>query len=181
MADDMKPSGLDFGAIIAFVAPGFFAFRAIAYQLPTAAAWLTAAADKEQSVGVFLFVLLASLALGLVVSGIRALLIDAVLGWSVLGRFAVRPYAIKWASVKDGNLVVLVTIRDNFYRYYQFYANAFVALCMSALARWRSTEPALDKFVLALLVVTLVVLLLSARQSLQRYSDAVTQLFSKEA
>jgi type II secretory pathway component PulF len=92
MATDLKPSDLDYGIIIAFVAPGFVAFHAASYQLPTAKAWMAAASDKEQSVGVFLFVLLASLCGGLIVSGVRALVIDNLLKSSVvLRKLAVPP------------------------------------------------------------------------------------------
>lgn len=86
MASDLSVSNLDFGVVIALVAPGFVTFQAVSYHMPTARAWMDAATNREQSVGVFLFVLLASLAIGVVVSGVRALVIDRFLTAPFQGR-----------------------------------------------------------------------------------------------
>ena len=61
MSSELKPAGLEFGTIIAIVAPGFLAFHALSYHMTAAKAWLDAATTKDQSVGVFLIVLLASI------------------------------------------------------------------------------------------------------------------------
>jgi hypothetical protein len=85
MSSEIKTSSLDFGTVIAFVTPGFIGLYALSYHVPTARSWLDAATNKEQSVGVFLMVLLASIAIGLVISGMPQLVIDNllwVLGWA---------------------------------------------------------------------------------------------------
>src|SRR3972149_36386 len=98
----------------------------------------------DQSVGVFLFVLLASLSLGLIVSGVRALVIDRLLfSPGILQGKSVPEYTIDWAKVDDKKLSVLVIIRDNYYRYYQFYSNTFVAIVLWTFARFFSTAPSL--------------------------------------
>jgi hypothetical protein len=174
---DLKPSDLDYGIIIAFVAPGFVAFHAASYQLPTAKAWMFAASDKDQSVGVFLFVLLASLCGGLIVSGVRALVIDNLLKSStVLRKLAVPPYTIEWSRVDDKKLSVLVAIRDGHYRYYQFYSNTFVAIVFWISCRAFADGPNLRLWHWAVIVMTLFALLLSARDALVRYSSAVKQI-----
>ncbi len=178
MASDLKPSNLDYGVIIAFVAPGFVAFHAASYHLPTAQAWMTAATDKEQSVGVFLFVLLASLSAGLIVSGVRALVIDKLLRFhGVLGGLAVPVYSVDWSKVDDKKLSVIVTIRDGHYRYYQFYSNTFVALVFWACSRAFAGGPSLKCAHWALISAILIALLLSARIALVQYVDALKQAF----
>jgi len=178
MASDLKLSSIDFGVVIAFVAPGFVAFQAISYHMPTAGAWMSAASERDQSVGVFLFVLLASLSLGLVVSGVRALVIDKLFCWPRLPwGLSVQHYTIDWSKVDENKLLVLTTIRDNFYRYYQFYSNSVVALVVWALARSYSTEPYLSCLQIALIVGGIVALLLSSRQSLHLYVTALEKVF----
>lgn len=176
MESDLKPSSLDFGVIIAFVAPGFVAFWATSYHMPMATAWMTAAADKEQNVGVFLFVLLASLSLGLVISGVRALLIDNLLRWRFLGKLVVPPLNLDWSRVNEKKLALLLTIRDNHYRYYQFYSNTLTALVLWAFARAFAVAPRLSWQYWVLIASALVALLLSAREALHRYVTAVGQL-----
>ena len=174
-SEDLKPASLDFGVVIAFVAPGFIAFLSASYHLPAAGAWMAAASDKEQNVGVFLFVLLASLSLGLVVSGVRALVLDRLLRSSILGRYAVPPLNLDWSRVDDKKLLVLLTIRDNHYRYYQFYSNALVASVLWALTKALAGAPTLRCIQWLLIAAVIVALLLSARDALLRYVTAVDQ------
>ncbi len=171
------PSGLDFGTVLAFVAPGFVVVHAVSYHLPVAAAWMAAASDQEQSVGLFLFVLLASVSFGLVVSGLRWIIIDTVIHWPALGRFAVQRLSLDWSRVDGGCLPVLLTIRDNFYRYYQFYANTLTALLLWIPARAFAPGPTVDWPYWVVLTLTGVALLLSARNAMSNYVKAVHQVF----
>jgi len=175
MAEDLKPSSLDFGVVIAFVAPGFVAFLAASYHLPTAGAWMAAASDKQQSVGVFLFVVLASLSLGLVVSGVRSLLVDRLICCRLLGGLRAPSLNLNWSRVDGKNLTLLLTIRDNHYRYYQFYSNSLVASVLWTLARTFSSAPALPWRFWTLVTGILLALLLAARESWVRYVTAVNQ------
>jgi hypothetical protein len=177
MASDFKASSLDFGVVIAFVAPGFLAFQAVAIYMPSAAALMTAAAEKDQGVGVFLFVVLASLSIGLVVSGVRAITLDNLLRFQHLGSFAVPQLRLNWSRVDDKNLPILLTIRDGHFRHYQFYANTLVAVVVWAIARVAAPGPALHWQHWALIVAVLLALLFSARDSLRRYVIAVNETF----
>jgi hypothetical protein len=180
MAEDSKPATFDVGAIMAFVAPGFLAFASLGYHSPLVKGWLSAAVDKEQSlVGASLFMFLASLAIGLVVSGVRALSIDRLLRCKWLGKYAVEQLSLDWAKLHHDDLPVLLTIRDNSYRYYQFYSNALVALVFATVARWYAQVPSLKFSVRAGIATVLLVLLLSARDSLKSYITYVKQLMTK--
>lgn len=174
MAADLKPSNLDFGVLIAFVAPGFVALQGGSYHVPTARAWMAAAIEKEQGVGVFLFVLLASLSLGLVVSGVRALAIDNLLRFRwLLRRLVVPGLSLDWSKVDDKKLPVLLVIRDGYFRHYQFYSNTLVALLLWTLSHAFSTEPSMSWQYRALIAAALLALLFSARESLLRYVNGV--------
>jgi hypothetical protein len=178
MAEDLKTPSLDYGVIVAFVAPGFVAFYATSYQFPGALNWTTAASEKDPTVGIFLFVLLASLSTGLVVSGVRALLVDHVLrSRRLLGRFAVPTCRINWSKVDDKKLRVVNAIRDGHYRYYQFYSNTFVAMVFWVCSRSYAVKgaAALTWGRWALIFAMLLALLVSARESLLRYATALEQ------
>jgi hypothetical protein len=177
MAAELKTGNLDFGVIIAFVAPGFVTFQAISYHMPTAQAWMSAASNSEQSVGVFLFVLLASLALGVVVSGVRALVIDKLLRSRLLRSLAVPQLNLNWSKVDVAKLPILLVIRDGHYRYYQFYSNSLVALALWAVSRSFAGSFGLNYYQWAIVIITIVALLESARVSLRRYVEAVGQAF----
>jgi hypothetical protein len=175
MASELKPSSLDFGTLIAFVAPGFVAFHGLSYQVPTVKAWIDGAMVKEQSLGIFLFVLLASLSLGLVVSGVRALAIDHLLRWSIWGKFAVDRPSIDWSKIKEEHLPTLVVLRDGYFRHYQFYSNMMVAIVFWVFAwvNFPSSFPGRRWLFVSVIVVSL---LLSARDSLNRYVTHVNKI-----
>src|SRR4051794_18362904 len=84
---------------------GFIAFDATSYHLPTAHTWMTAALGNQQTVGVFLFVSLASLSLGLIISGVRAITIDQLFceSW-VTKRFATPRLNLDWSEIDEKKL-----------------------------------------------------------------------------
>jgi hypothetical protein len=175
MASNLKTSALDYGVVIAFLAPGFVAFAGASEAIPRIVTWMTAAAETEQTVGIFLFVLLASLSIGLAVSGVRALVIDHLLRWRLLGKFAVPQLQLDWGRVDEENLPVLITIRDSHYRYYQFYSNTLVALVFAGIVRliWGTTSSSWE--LILVLVLIIVILFLSARESLLHYVTGMNQ------
>ena len=180
MPSDSSTAGLDFGALIAFVAPGFVVVHAISYHSPVARTWMAAAAEKEQGVGIFLFVVLASLSLGLVVSGLRWLIVDTVLHQRVVfKRFAVPRLELNWSHVDEKRLPVLVAIRDNHYRYFQFYANTFVAVLFWIVSRACADVPTIPILYWIVLASVSLALLLSARNALHRYVVAAQQAVRK--
>jgi hypothetical protein len=138
------------------------------------------AADKEQGVGVFLFVLLASLSAGLVVSGLRDLVVDAPFRWAFWGKQLVAPLELDWSKVTAENLAILIVVRDNHYRYYQFYSNTAVALVLWFLLHGLSPHPGLPRSMYAFLTVAVILLLWAAKRALSRYVEGVGQLLKSE-
>lgn len=174
MSSEIKTSSLDFGTVIAFVAPGFIGFYALSYHVSTARGWLDAASKKEQSVGVFLMVLLASIAIGLVISGVRQLVIDNLMSSSWLRTLALPKHNLDWSKINTTNLPLLNTIRDGYYWYYQFYSNTFIAVAFWVAAR-ASAAVSFRWWQWVVIAFAAIALLTSARYSLQRYRSALAE------
>src|SRR6266700_1621683 len=81
---DIKSTG--FGVAIAFVAPGVVAVWGAGQFSPTVARWFGATSKAPASGAGFLFVVLASLAAGITLSGLRHTLIVRVLSWRGIKR-----------------------------------------------------------------------------------------------
>jgi hypothetical protein len=109
----------DFGLLVGFILPGFVALWGLAEFSSTLAGWL--ANPRGPTVGGFLYVSLASVAVGLIVSAIRWGTVDRLHHWTGLARPTWDDE--KLAQRVDG-YVVLIQIH---YHHYLFYANMFVA------------------------------------------------------
>ena len=121
-------SARNFGLLIAYLIPGFTALCGAGVFSPAVHAWL--AGPPGPSVGGFLYVTVGSVAAGMTVSAVRWALVDSLHAVTGLRRPA-------WDDSKlDVKLPAFEYIVDNHYRYYQFYANSFVALLFSYVA-WR--------------------------------------------
>jgi hypothetical protein len=177
MGDDLKPSGLDFGAIIAFVAPGFLALLGLSYHVPLVASWLNLAAAVDQGIGVFLFVLLASISLGVLVSGVRALLVDTLYLSIFPAKYRVPRPDIDWSKVDADKLAAVISLKDYHYRYYQFYSNTAVSLCLLWFSNYLANKAAWSRPLLIGLIATLFALLWSAWDAFSRYGRGINQVF----
>ncbi len=173
-----KSASLDFGTVIAFVAPGFVAFKSLTYYSPTARNWMNAAASNQQTFGVFLFVLLASIALGIGVSGLRALLFDNLFHCRCLRGWRIERPRVAWRGITDDQRQALSMLIEGFYRYYQFYSNSLVALLALLFARVTGyPEARWSLGAVAALAFASLTLLWSAHDSYSKYSSGVANLF----
>ena len=141
--------------------------------------------DKDQNVGVFFFVLLGSLALGIVISGVRALVMDYIYTRGIRIRSVTLLSPITIAKVHFDQLVdenrlnVYESVVESYYRFYQFYANTFVALGFFTVARIASVgDGQWPLLAFVLVAVLLILLFFSARMSLDWYSTAIARLFT---
>ncbi len=127
-----KDTAQYFGDVIAYLLPGFLGLWAVAAFDPLARAWLGVAAEKESTVGAFLFALLASLAVGVLLNGLRwKMLDDHVFEWPKVGV----PKRPKLDRTKLGaNLEAYVDLREQQFRFFQFYGNTFMAGLLVILA-----------------------------------------------
>jgi hypothetical protein len=163
-----------FGHVIAFMIPGFVALWGLAYFSQRIALWLDAAATRDTS---FLYAGAGALGLGLVVSGLRYFVYDrAILRIKRLGVPPVVSDDREAARLKAESQALYDDLRNQFYRYYQFYANSSVALAFSFVG-WGVTGAVADfpwwAMALAFLLVE-TILFLSA-------VDAITKFRKKKA
>jgi hypothetical protein len=122
-------SDKNFGIIIAYVLPGFVALWGVSHFSATVESWIGASQQGSPTVAGFCYVTLASLAAGLTVSAVRWALVD-----SLHHATGIVPPAWKFAKLDD-RLQGFLTLVESHYRYYQFYANMFVATAFTYAAR----------------------------------------------
>ncbi len=165
----------NFGIAIAYLIPGFLALWGLSYFSPTIRSWLEPSSlVTAPTLGSFLYVLLGSLAAGLIVSALR---------WATLDTFhhatGLTAPALNFATLPQ-NLDAFILVVEANYRFYQFYSNAFVALLVAAVCRLTAignlggTGP--------WLAGTLIegVLLAGSRDSLRRYYSRAAALLGEE-
>lgn len=112
----------NFGMVIAFMLPGFILAWSLTLPFPALGKFFQFDAAKETaSIGGFLNISLASLALGLQISAVR---------WALLDRLLSRGLPdIDFSSLKDKDVFgSFIGVVENHYRYYQYYSNSFVAV-----------------------------------------------------
>jgi hypothetical protein len=191
---DIQPSS--FGLVIAFLAPGIVGLWGIGLYVPIVREWFGATAQTSPTGGGFLFVTLASLAVGLLVSGVREELLnsfptrcaDASSWWhrklpklsSFIGRLAIPRPPTDMAMLREADVRIAIQFSaDSFYRYYQFYANMAFSLALTAAAwslhggPWSWTRA----IALALVIITVVLLLQSSRYSQKMYYSSLEGIF----
>jgi len=155
----------NFGLVIAYLLPGFVTLWGLSHFSPTIQTWLTSSQSGAPSMGGFLYVTLGSLALGLTVSAVRWMLID-----TLHHATGVEPSTWEFANLDD-RLQGFVTLVEFHYRYYQFYANMFVAAALAFTAYVISTNLALcppSKTILTFIALE-VVLFAGSRDTLRKY------------
>jgi hypothetical protein len=168
----------NFGAIIAFLLPGFLLLWLLSLSNignTEIGAWLKSFSDP--SVSGFLYVTLASLALGLIISAVRWAVIDQILRRYYFRRHRKHLPKIDFAKLGDPNkFAVFQQANENHYRYYQYYSNTLVAIVVGFLVyQFRSTEwaPVLVWVIFGALTV---VLFLASKDCLFKYHERASEI-----
>lgn len=157
--------GLDFGLIIAFLIPGFILWTGLSLTFPELALPLVHVEVQESSVGGFLFVALASLALGLLLSAMRWLLLDHLF---VL--FGIKAPTMDFSKLKDPNaFAAYIGVVDNHYRYYQYYSNSLIGGLVALAFHVAFGGRSISYFEITAIVLVGVALLLASADSLRKY------------
>ena len=162
MKDDLPKY---FGVAIAFLVPGLIGLYALAFLSPTIAAWLAAVTSPEGSAGGVVFVLLGAAGMGVFLSGVR---------WWTIERWMPNCAPLDYSRISnESTLHALEAARVHHYQFYQFYANTLCALLALFAMWWSATDPRPAWSAVGLrallLLVTSVVLFLSARDCWERY------------
>jgi hypothetical protein len=139
---------------------------------PMLQGWLAVAPDASPTVGGFLFVTVASLAVGMTLSAIRWSLIDTIHGLTGLPA-PVLDFA--GLGEKVGAYVLLIEIH---YRHYQFYANMLIALAVAYVAyRARLGGHAIGWVDLGVLMLE-AVFFVTSRDTLRKYYTRTQHLLA---
>lgn len=154
----------NFGIVIAYLTPGFVVLWGCSYFSETARAWLVPAGHGgEATLGSFLFALLASLSLGLLISAARWAVIDTLHHMTGVPRPELN------FSVLHEKLESFLAIVEANYRFYQFYANMAIALPLAALCKWKAEGDYGTAGVWIMGTLSEGILLAGSRDSLSRY------------
>jgi len=165
-------SNENFGLVIAYILPGFVALWGVSFFSPTIESWIMVSQQGAPTVAGFMYVTLASIGTGLTVSGVRWLIIDSI--HHVTG--LVRP-AWKFVNLDD-KLKGFLTLNEGHYRYYQFYANMFIAVAFTYVAWlvWNGNGLRAAGWANLHFVVLEAVLFANSRDTLAKYYSRVAQL-----
>lgn len=168
----MKNSlGLDFGLIIAFLLPGFLFLYGLSFSAEDVKNFLDATNLRSTSIGAFFLISLGSLATGLLISAVRWLIVDSILGWIGIGNKALDFGQLRYEKKRSGFLVIV----ENHYRYYQYYANSLVSIvAFSVIYLCHGNVPTLG--VTVGVSFTLVALALGAADSCRKYHDRAAEI-----
>ena len=158
-------TALDFGLAIAYVIPGFVALWGLSFFSPTVRTWFSSPTDNSPAVAGFLYVLLASTAVGLIVSAIRWAVIDRVHAWTGLP-------SPQWdyAALND-RLPAFQVLVQHHYRYYQFYSNLLVAVILAYSARSAALRiwPGQGGWTDGAVLLVVAILIAGSRDTLRKY------------
>jgi hypothetical protein len=171
-------SPLDFGLFMAYILPGFVAVFALTYISPWARQVFNLVLSKDSSVGATFIIFLAALAIGIIVSALRGLVLDAIQFKSGVSRLP----QINLGKIRDPNVLsAFKEAINNVYRFSQFYGNMAVALTMLLAFKFiiAGDSIASSWAVFTCLVITIVALVVSHRRQLKETYVAMSKILAE--
>ena len=160
----------NFGPLIAYLVPGATVLAAASPFSPTLQGWLAATPDTAPSIGGFLYVTVASLAVGMTLSAFRWALVDTAHRLTGMA-----PPVLDFSALGE-NVNAFVLLIEIHYRHYQFYANMLLATAVAyACYRARLGGCSLGWADLGVLVLE-AVFLVTSRDTLRKYYTRTQQL-----
>jgi hypothetical protein len=163
----------NFGPLIAYLLPGATVLWGLSRFFPTLQAWFAMAPPNAPTIGGFLYLTMASLSVGMTVSGIRWLLVDTLHRWTGIGM-----PALDFGRLGQ-NVAAFTVLIEIHYRHYLFYANMLVATLVAYLAYRLSLN---SLFALGWPEVTFVIVegvfYITSRDTLSKYYARSQQLLS---
>lgn len=166
----------NFGLLIAYVLPGFVALWGVSFFSETIRHWLGSSSENSPTVGGFLYVTIAAVAAGLLVSTIRWMTVDRI-------HHATGISVPKWDFAKLGDsLAAFELLVTSHYRFYQWHSNMFVATAFTffvyaVVAPVRGLQGA--EIALSVFAVE-IVLWVGSRDTLRKYYDRSFALMNGE-
>jgi hypothetical protein len=157
----------NFGVVIAFWLPGFLLLWGLTYSFPGLATLLPKSTEGEApTIGGFLYVTLASLAIGLIVSAVRWMIIDPFLHHAI-GPAEPQP---DFGKLRDKDaFVAFQGAVENHYRFYQYYSNTLVSVLAAVITYLVRGRETISWLVWLSLAITCISLFLGSRDCLKKY------------
>jgi len=163
----------NFGPLIAYLVPGATVLFGISQFEPALKSWFAISPTQAPTIGGFLYLTIASVACGMVVSAVRWAAVDTLhhatglplppLDFSKLGR-----------NVEAFNLLIEIH-----YRHYQFNANMLVATAI-AFASYRIQQPARFGWLDIGFVLVEVIFWATSRDTIRKYYERGAQLLGSK-
>jgi hypothetical protein len=166
---------INFGVLIAFILPGSVAVYGLRYVSPRISALWSMLESGQIVIGPLILLAVATLAVGLIVSSLRVVLLEPI-----MYRTGVQREKVNYKKLADHREFFDEMI-ENVYRYEQFYGNVFLALLFCSFLRYVvGNEPIIqgksDMVLFVALLGSLVTLFLAGRNSLADVSRAIREL-----
>lgn len=165
----------NFGLLIAYLVPGATVLLGLSHFSPTLQTWFAGSANTPPTLGGFLYLTVASVAIGMVVSALRWALVDTAHAWTGL---SLPPLNFSRLGQNVEAYRLLIEIH---YHHYQFHANMLVATAIAYVAyRVRLADLGdwswIDPGILGLEIVFLA----TSRDTLRKYYTRTHQLLDAE-
>lgn len=159
-------TGVNFGVIIAFLLPGFLFLWGASFSYEHISVFL-AVFGREGSpvIGDFLYSTLASLAIGLIISALRWVILD-----NLFHKTGIPFPNFNFKNLGDKNRFdAFLAVVENHYRFYQYYSNTLVAIVSAfALYLWSDRDwPSV--YIWVIVTIVSIALLLGSRDALKKY------------
>lgn len=167
-----------FGYVVAYLCPGFIGLWTISRFVDTLGNWLSDAAAHSTSFGGFLLLVLASLSLGVFISGVRVLVFENLVFKAERFKDCEMPSVDVRRRTSGAFESVYLDLRESYFRFWQFYSHTLVVLPF-AVGAWLWKEwPGPGWAALTVLAATVVgyVLFRNALFSRRRYCVKIAQL-----
>ena len=171
-----ETSSRQFGLIVAYLLPGFIGLAGLSPLFPVVQDWLQPVEQEGVGFGPPIYALLSAIAIGMIVSCVRWLVIDHLHHWT-----GVKPPA--WDDrALDRCLDAFNYIVEAHYRYYQFYANTLVAVLWAyGMNRIDGTLPLLGTGTDLGVLLLCIVLFAGSRDALSKYYTRTGRLVGQVA
>lgn len=173
--------GKNVGMVFAYVLPGFLLLCAAGQYSSTIGFWVLAPGGQGPTMAGFLYMILASMGVGMVASAVRWFILDTIHHHTGVKR-------VTWDDSKlSMHLSAFEYIVESHYRYYQFYGNMLVILpLVYAALRFSPTATfPLGEWSDIGVTVLCLVLFAGSRDALQKYygrsSSVIGQIAHKDS
>jgi hypothetical protein len=173
-----------FGVAIAFLLPGFVGLWGASRFLQPLGKWFEQAAQADSGTGVVLFIIIAALAMGVVISAARIVTVELV--FRGIGKLVAKTglhgkgMDFKRLATNDAALKALDFLNEGLYRFYLFYANMAVAVALAYVALVLKGSMHLAKTNLTIFSVIEAVLLIGGADAFARYWKHANEVLSGE-